>query len=59
MYFTVDSLIDINNIITSSNNVTLRKVNVKPYGYDKMYMDQDLIEDKLYELTDQIELNKI
>ena len=59
MYFTVGSLIDINNIITSSNNVTLRKVNVKPYGYDKMYMDQDLIEDKLYELTDQIELNKI
>ena len=59
MYITVDSLIDINNIITSSNNVTLRKVNVKPYGYDKMYMDQDLIEDKLYELTDQIELNKI
>ena len=59
MYFTVDSLIDINNIITSSNNVTLRKVNVKPYGYDKMYIDQDLIEDKLYELTDQIELNKI
>ena len=59
MYFTVDSLIDINNIITSSNNVTLRKVNVKPYGDDKMYMDQDLIEDKLYELTDQIELNKI
>ena len=29
MCLTVTSLIDINNIITGSNNVTLRKVNVK------------------------------
>ena len=29
---TVDSLIDISNAITGSNNFTLRKVNVKPYG---------------------------
>ena len=36
MYLTVDSLIE----ITSSNNITLRKVNVKPYGFGKMYMDQ-------------------
>ena len=39
MYLTVDSLIDINVIITGSNNLALRKVNVKPCGYDKMYMD--------------------
>ena len=31
IYFTVDSLIVINNIITGSNNITLRKVNIKPY----------------------------
>ena len=53
MYLTVDSMIDINNIITGSNNITLRKVNVKPCGYDKMHMDKDLIEDKPYQLVDQ------
>ena len=36
IYLTVDSFIDTNNKITSSNNITRRKVNVKPYGYDKM-----------------------
>ena len=40
-YFTGDSLIGINNIITGSNNITLKKVNIKSYGYDKMYMDID------------------
>ena len=41
MYLAVDSLIEINNIITGSNNITLRKVNVKPYGFHKMYMDKE------------------
>ena len=53
MHLTVNSLIDTSNIITGSNNITLRKVNVKPYGCDKMYMGKDLIEDKLYQLIDQ------
>ena len=35
MYLTLDSLIEINNIITSSNNITFRKVDVKPYGLMK------------------------
>ena len=39
MYLTVDSLIEINNITASSNNITLRKANVKSYGFDKMYVD--------------------
>ena len=43
VYLTVDSLIDINNNTTGLNNITLRKFNVKPYGYDKMYMDKYLI----------------
>ena len=53
MYLTVDSLIEINNIISGSNNITFRKVNVKPYGFNKMYMDEELIEDKLYQIIDQ------
>ena len=47
MYLTVDSLKERNNIINGSNNITLRKVNVNPYGFDKMYMNKKLIEDKL------------
>ena len=50
MYLTDDLLIETNNIITGSNNITLRKVNVKPYGFDKMYMDKEIIEDKLYQM---------
>ena len=42
-YLTIDSLIEINNIIISSNDITLRKANVKPYGFDELYMDKKLI----------------
>ena len=58
MYLTVDSLIEI-NIITGSNNITLRKINVNPYGFDKMYMNKELIEDKLYQIIDQFNEKKI
>ena len=58
MYLTVDSLIEINNIITGSNNITSRKVNVKPYGFDKMYTYKELIEDKLYQIIDQFDERK-
>ena len=54
MYLIVDSLIEINNIITGSDTITLRKVNVKLYGFDKMYMDKELMEDKIYEIIDQL-----
>ena len=56
MYLTVK---DINNIVIGSNNITLRKVNVMASGHDKMYMDKDLIEDKLYQLVDQFNERKI
>ena len=59
MYLTVDSLIEINKIITDSNNITLKKVNLKPYGFDKMYMDNKLIEDNLYQIIDQFNERKI
>ena len=36
MYLTIESLIEINNILTGLNNITLWKVKVKPYGFDKM-----------------------
>ena len=40
MYFKVDSLIEINDMIISSNNVILKKVDVKPYRFDKVKLYQ-------------------
>ena len=37
IYLKVDSLVEINDITTGSNNITLRKVNVRPYGLDNIY----------------------
>ena len=42
------------NIITGSKNITLGKVNIKPYGFDKMYMNKYLIEGKLYQTTNHV-----
>ena len=42
MFLTVDYLTETNNIIINSNNI--KKVNVKPYGFDKMYIDKELIQ---------------
>ena len=58
MYLTVDSLKERSNIITGSNNINLRKISLKPYGFDKMYMDKELKEDKIYQLIDQVNENK-
>ena len=44
---------------TDSTTITLRKVNVKPYGFDKMYMDKDLIEYKLYQIIHHFNERKI
>ena len=59
MYFTVDYFIEIINKIKGSNNITLRKVNVKPCGFDNMYMGKDLTEDKLYQTIDHFNESKI
>ena len=59
MSLAVNSLIDINNIITGLNNITLRKVNVEPNWYDKMCMDKDLIGNRLYQSIDQFNERKI
>ena len=58
MYLTVVSLIEMNNIITGSDNITLRKVNAS-HIFDTMYMDKELIEDKLYQIIDQFNERKI
>ena len=48
LFLTADSLINLNDIITDSGNITLRDVNIKPAGYDKTYMDKSLIEPAIY-----------
>ena len=53
MYLTADSLIGINNITAGSGKITLRKVNVKPYGFHKMYMHKKLVEDRSIQLVDK------
>ena len=58
VYLTVGSLIEINNI-TGTNNITPRKVNVKPYSCGKMYTDKDLIEYILYHFIDPVNKIKI
>ena len=40
MYLIVEILIEINSII----NIALRKLDVKPFGFDKGYVNNDLIE---------------
>ena len=52
-------MIDIDNMITSLNGISLRKVNVKLYGYDKMCIDKDLIDDNLYQLIDKFNERKV
>ena len=58
MYLTVDSLIEINKITTGSNNIALRKVNVKLFGFDKMCIDKEFVENKLYQIIDQFHERK-
>ena len=48
-----------NNLINSDTNMHLtifycKKLMPKPCGYDKMYMDKYLVEDKLCQLIDQL-----
>ena len=52
LLLTVDSLITLNNIITGSNNLSLRSVNVRPAFYKKQYLDFTKIEFELYKLVD-------
>ena len=44
MYLIVEILLEISSII----NITFRKLNVKPSGFDKGYVNNDLIEFTFY-----------
>ena len=59
LFGTVDSLITLNNIITDSQNLFLRDVNVKPAGFDKMYLIYSLIEQALCLLVDEFNEIKV
>ena len=59
IYLTLNSLIEINNMMNSSKNITLRKVHEKPYGFDKILIDKDLIEYKFYQIIDQFNETRI
>ena len=57
MYLTVEFLTEINNIIIiiiGSSNISFRKISFKSYGLDKMYMDKYLMEEKVYQIADQL-----
>ena len=45
--------------MNSSKNITLRKVHEKPYGFDKILIDKDLIEYKYYQIIDQFNETRI
>ena len=53
IYLTADYLIEVSNIIAGSNNIILGKFIVNSYRFDKMYIDEELVEDKLYQIIDQ------
>ena len=59
LFLTADSLINLNDIITDSGNITLRDVNIKPAGYDKTYMDKSLTEPALYQLVNKFNERKL
>ena len=46
------------NIITDSQNIGLRDINVKR-GFDKIFMDKSLIEPALYQLVDEFNERKV
>ena len=52
LLLTVDSLITLNNIITGSDNLSLRSVNVRPAFYKNQYLHFTKIEFELYKLVD-------
>ena len=59
LFLTVDSLIALNNINTGSHYIELRDINIKPKGYNKIYMSKSLVEPALYSLIDQFNDRKL
>ena len=44
LFLTVDSFITLNNIITGSQYIGLRDINVKPASFNKIHIDKSLVE---------------
>ena len=62
MFLTVDSLIELNNLILGKNRTDLRKINVKPAGYVmnfNPYFPLWCVETSLYELLDDFNKRRI
>ena len=59
LLLTVDSLITINNVILNTNNLGLRKNDVKPAGYNRKYMSFYHIEPALTGLIDTFNAGKL
>ena len=53
LFLTVDSLITLNDIITGSQYIGLKDINVKPAGYSKIYLGKSFAEAALHCLVDQ------
>lgn len=59
LYLTLDSLIEINNIILNKHNQNLRQTQVKPLGYDFQYMHFSEIKTNLQYLIDKFNERKL
>ena len=59
IYLTVDYFIEINNIISGSNNIILRKLMEKHIDLINIYGNKDLIKDNPYQIIYQSSKNKI
>ena len=59
MYLTVYFLIEINKIQTASSDISFRKNNVNLYGFGEIYMENQPIEGKVYQVVDQFNERKI
>ena len=47
-----------NNVISGLKNITLRKGNVYLYGFNKMYIEKDVIDDNLFQIISQFNEGK-
>ena len=51
-------MININDIIIGSKNISLGNVNVEPDGFDQIYMDKERIEDKFNHIINLFQWKK-
>ena len=60
MFLTVDSLMEVSNLILGKNNIELRELNVKPAGYaTNLHFPWWCVESSLYILLDEFNERRI